>query len=243
MGACAGTPGAGRSGTRRPGSARLLFGVGEVGRAECGRWPRRPKRGAVTLAGMGVGSGDSRLRQLSSAGIASSRWRTGSRDERARSGGESTSNVQALRSLLLDTGSGVVAESRALLGAAWAQTNLTVDNSGITKVAKLDNRRSRDDAAAALLLAAGEQARRPAPVAFRGSGDIEVRGSDVASSPPERVYAALAAAAVLCPASRWWSLSEVRRQREVGVSPRHSAHGGRARCSLKLPDAVLDVSR
>ena len=40
--------------------------------------------------------------------------------ERARSGGESTSNVQALRSLLLDTGAGVVAESRALLGAAWA---------------------------------------------------------------------------------------------------------------------------
>ena len=89
--------------------------------------------------------------------------------ERARSGGESTSNVQSLRSLLLDTESGVVAESRALLGAAWAQTNLTVDNSGITKVTKLDNRRSRDDAAAALLLAAGEQARRPAPVAFRGA--------------------------------------------------------------------------
>ena len=89
--------------------------------------------------------------------------------ERAKSGGESTGNVQALRSLLLDTEAGVVAESRALLGAAWAQTNLVVDNSGITKVTKLDNRRSRDDAAAALLLAAGEQARRPAPVAFRGA--------------------------------------------------------------------------
>ena len=89
--------------------------------------------------------------------------------ERARGGGEATSNVQALRSLLLDTQSGVVAESRALLAAAWLQTHLTVDNSGITKVAKLDHRRSRDDAAAALLLAAGEQARRPAPVAFRGA--------------------------------------------------------------------------
>ena len=31
--------------------------------------------------------------------------------------------------------------------------------------------------------------------------------------------------------------------RKLGVSPRHSANGGRARCSLKLPDAVLDVSR
>ena len=89
--------------------------------------------------------------------------------ERARSGGEATSNVQSLRSLLLDTEAGVVAESRALLGAAWAQTTLVIDNSGITKVTKLDNRRSRDDASAAMLLAAGELARRPAPVAFRGA--------------------------------------------------------------------------
>ena len=89
--------------------------------------------------------------------------------ERARGGGEATSNVQSLRSLLLDTESGVTEASRALLGAAWLQTHLTVDNSGITKVAKLDHRRSRDDAAAALLLAAGEQARRPAPVAFQGA--------------------------------------------------------------------------
>ena len=59
--------------------------------------------------------------------------------------------------------------SRALLGAAWAQTNLVIDNSGVTKVTKIDQRRSRDDAAAALLLAAGEQARRPAPVELRGA--------------------------------------------------------------------------
>ena len=89
--------------------------------------------------------------------------------ERARSGGESTSNVQSLRSLLLDTASGVVAESRALLGAAWSQTNLVISNDGLTKVVKLDQRRSRDDAAAALLLAAGERARRPAPVELRGA--------------------------------------------------------------------------
>ena len=89
--------------------------------------------------------------------------------ERARSGGESTSNVQSLRALLLDTGAGVVAESRALLAAAWAQTNLVIGNDGLTKVTKIDARRSRDDASAALLLAAGEQARRPAPVAFRGA--------------------------------------------------------------------------
>ena len=89
--------------------------------------------------------------------------------ERARSGGESTSNCQSLRSLLLDTQSGATQASRALLAAAWAQTNLVIGNDGLTKVTKLDQRRSRDDAAAALLLAAGEQARRPAPVELRGA--------------------------------------------------------------------------
>ena len=89
--------------------------------------------------------------------------------ERARSGGEATSNIQSLRSLLLDTEAGVSESSRALLGAAWGQTNLVVGPDGLAKVTKLDERRSRDDAAAALLLAAGEQARRPAPVQLRGA--------------------------------------------------------------------------
>ena len=89
--------------------------------------------------------------------------------ERARSGGESTSNIQSLRSLLLDSEAGVSESSRALLGAAWGQTNLVVGPDGLAKVTKLDERRSRDDAAAALLLAAGEQARRPAPVKLRGA--------------------------------------------------------------------------
>ena len=89
--------------------------------------------------------------------------------ERARGGGESTSNVMALRSMLLDTASGVTEASRDLLGAAFQQTNLVIDSSGLTKVVKLDQRRSRDDASAALLLAAGEQARRPAPVELRGA--------------------------------------------------------------------------
>ena len=89
--------------------------------------------------------------------------------ERARSGGESTSNVQSLRSLLLDTQAGVTESSRALLGAAWSQTNLVISNEGLAKVTKLDERRSRDDSAMALLLAAGELARRPAPVELRGA--------------------------------------------------------------------------
>ena len=89
--------------------------------------------------------------------------------ERARSGGEATSNVQALRSLLLDKPSGVTLESRALLGAAFEQTNLVIDSAGLTKVKKRDQRRSRDDASAALLLASGEQARRPVAVDLRGA--------------------------------------------------------------------------
>ena len=59
--------------------------------------------------------------------------------------------------------------SRALLGAAWAQTNLIISNEGMVKVTKLDQRRSRDDAAMALLLAAGERARRPPPTELRGA--------------------------------------------------------------------------
>ena len=89
--------------------------------------------------------------------------------ERARGGGESTSNVQALRARLLDTAAGVTEASRDLLGAAFAQTSLVIDSSGITKVTKARAKRSRDDAAAALLLAAGELARRPAPVELRGA--------------------------------------------------------------------------
>ena len=89
--------------------------------------------------------------------------------ERARGGGESTSNVQALRARLLDTAAGVTESSRDLLGAAFAQTSLVIDATGITKVTKARAKRSRDDAAAALLLAAGELARRPAPVALRGA--------------------------------------------------------------------------
>ena len=89
--------------------------------------------------------------------------------EKARGGGESTSNVQALRSLLLDSEAGVDPASRALLSAAWAKTNLVIGNDGLTKVTKIDQRRSRDDAAAALLLAAGERSRRPTPVPLRAA--------------------------------------------------------------------------
>ena len=87
--------------------------------------------------------------------------------DRGKGGSESTSNIQSLRSLLLDSESGVTEASRVLLAAAFAQTTLKIGEGGETKVGKLSQRRSRDDAAAALLLAAGEQARRPVPVESR----------------------------------------------------------------------------
>ena len=89
--------------------------------------------------------------------------------ERARGGGESTSNVQSLRSLLLDSNAGVTEASQPLLGAAFEQTSLTIDASGSTRVTKSRSKRSRDDAVAALLLACGEAARRPAPIALRAA--------------------------------------------------------------------------
>ena len=89
--------------------------------------------------------------------------------ERARGGGDTTPNIQALRSLLLDSNAGVTEKSRAILGAAWLQTNLVISPDGLTKVTKIDQRRSRDDAAAALLLAAGERSRRPTPVPLRAA--------------------------------------------------------------------------
>ena len=63
--------------------------------------------------------------------------------DRARGGAESTSNVMALRSLLLDTNAGVTEASRDLLGAAFQQTTLVISNDGLTKVSKIDQRRSR----------------------------------------------------------------------------------------------------
>ena len=89
--------------------------------------------------------------------------------ERARGGAETVSNIQALRSLLLDSTAGVTESSRDLLGAAFMQTNLVVDATGNTKITKSRSKRSRDDAAAALLLAAGESARRPAQAELRGA--------------------------------------------------------------------------
>ena len=57
--------------------------------------------------------------------------------ERARSHGEATSNIQSLRSLLLDTKAGATEPSRDLLAAAWAQTNLVISPDGLTKVVKV----------------------------------------------------------------------------------------------------------
>ena len=69
----------------------------------------------------------------------------------------------------MDTNSGVTSTSKSLLASAFEQTSMVIDNAGLTKVTKTRARRSRDDAAQALLLACGEMARRPAPVELRAA--------------------------------------------------------------------------
>ena len=122
---------------------------------------------AVAFSHLAVGAGGGCGRPLPLgrvAGVVAGRVRI---IERARGGGEATSNVQSLRALLLDSPAGVAEDSRELLGSAFEQTALTVDSAGLTKVSKARAKRSREDAAAALLLAAGEMARRPVSVPLR----------------------------------------------------------------------------
>ena len=87
---------------------------------------------------------------------------------RSRTYQEAGADVQVLRSRLLDSTAGVAPEGRGLLRHACEQTHLVI-NAGGVKLQKKSERRSRDDVLAALLLACGEAARRPAPVALRAA--------------------------------------------------------------------------
>ena len=85
---------------------------------------------------------------------------------RSRTYQEAGADVQSLRSRLLDSDAGVAVEGRCLLTHAFEQTHLVV-NAGGVRLQKKSERRSREDVLAALLLACGEAARRPAPAEFR----------------------------------------------------------------------------
>ena len=87
---------------------------------------------------------------------------------RSRTYQEAGADVQSLRSRLLDSDAGVAVEGRGLLTHAFEQTHLVI-NAGGVKLQKKSERRSRDDVLAALLLACGEAARRPAPVELRAA--------------------------------------------------------------------------
>ena len=89
--------------------------------------------------------------------------------ERGRGNSDTASNVQAMRSALLDGLAGVTASSRALLAFGFEQSAMTIGADGVTRVVKTRGKRSREDAVAALLLASGHSARRPAPVQLRGA--------------------------------------------------------------------------
>ena len=87
---------------------------------------------------------------------------------RSRTYQEAGADVQCLRSRLLDSDAGVAQEGRGLLRHACEQTHLVI-NAGGVKLQKKSERRSRDDVLSSLLLAAGEAARRPAPVNVRAA--------------------------------------------------------------------------
>ena len=89
--------------------------------------------------------------------------------ERGRGNSDTASNVQAMRSALLDGLAGVTESSRALLAFGFEQSAMTIGADGVTRVVKTRGKRSREDSVAALLLASGHAARRPAPVELRGA--------------------------------------------------------------------------
>ena len=89
--------------------------------------------------------------------------------ERGRGSSETASHVQAMRSAMLDGLAGVTESSRALLAFGFEQSAMTIGNDGVTRVVKLRGKRSREDSVAALLLASGHAARRPAPVELRAA--------------------------------------------------------------------------
>ena len=89
--------------------------------------------------------------------------------ERGRGSSETASNVASLRSLLLDGAGAISEESRELLAFGLKQTAMTIGADGVTRVVKTRGKRSREDSVAAMLLACGHAARRPAPVELRGA--------------------------------------------------------------------------
>ena len=88
---------------------------------------------------------------------------------RSRTYQEAGSDIQSLRSRLLDSDAGVAQEGRGLLRHALDETSLVIGNGGNVRLLKRSDRRSRDDCLSALLLASGHAARRPAPVPLRGA--------------------------------------------------------------------------
>ena len=75
---------------------------------------------------------------------------------------EPTEQIQATRRLALDGALAVVPEARRLFRFSLAESSVEHDSSGNVRLVKLDeNSRTRDDLAAALVLACGQMARQP----------------------------------------------------------------------------------
>ena len=77
---------------------------------------------------------------------------------------ESAEDIRALRRQALDGDLAVAPEARGLLTASLSAARVANDDAGNVRMVKRGaNNQARDDVAAALVLAAGAAARRPAP--------------------------------------------------------------------------------
>ena len=95
--------------------------------------------------------------------------------ERGRGNSETASNVQAMRSLLLDGLGGVTEPSRALLAFGFKQSALTVGADGVTRVIKTRGSRSREDAVERPFVGLRPCGKASCPGPTAGRVDIEVR--------------------------------------------------------------------
>ena len=111
---------------------------------------------------------------------------------------EAAADIRALRKMALDGPLSVDPDSRLLLAASLAAARVRSDDQGNTRLAKADqhNNSARDDAAAALVLAAGAQARIvPRPDSFfDGADDPELLAEAEAAVAAERAMLAEIAA-------------------------------------------------
>ena len=134
---------------------------------------------------------------------------------------ESSFDIRALRGLALDGALSVEPSARALMRLSLAAAQVENDSSGNSRLKKGSNNCERDDAAAALVLAAGALARIPVRVPFRlvcrASGRV---GASRGLAAPSPIASALAKTPARRLRARSLPLCQVRARWAIRSSPR-----------------------